>query len=215
MAKALQSRDQSALHRLLAPDFVFIHPSSGAREPLALFLARVLNGQTPFSSGLIEKYDVDVKLIGDSGAILTETVNLQNGGRSRWYTFTSIWRKGSDVWQVVQHHSTTIGDGVVETPELLASYNRIAGEYRRSDGGRWNGGPSLGLSIRKDGKRLLMFGLFGQRDRLDPVLPQGGLEFEISRFRVKFSLDGTGTATSITATEDGKVSWTATRVPTN
>lgn len=114
----------------------------------------------------------------ENGAVLTETVNTQNRGRSRWSTDTSVWRKSSDVWQEVHHHTTSIGEGIVETPEVLASYNGIAGEYRRSDGGRWNDGPSLDFSIRNDGKRLVMVGLFGlQRGRQDPMIPKKVLSF--------------------------------------
>ena len=207
LTRVLQSPDQSALQRLLAPDFVFIH-STGNREPRVQFLPRVLKNPI----GPIDLYDVDVKLIGERGAVVTETANFPNRGRSEWATVTSVWRKSSDEWQVVQHQTTKIGEGIAETPEVLASYDRIVGEYRRSDGGRWNGGPSLDLSIRKDGKRLLMSGLFGQRATLAPLIPQGGLEFQVGRYRVKFSLDGTGKATSMTATEDRTVSWTATRI---
>jgi hypothetical protein len=212
VSKALASRDEHTLRKWLAHDFVVIH-GSGARESLAAFILRLLKGQDPFSAGITGKYDIDVKLIGNNGAVLTETVNTQVAGRSRWHTSTSVFRKSSDVWQVIHYQSSPFGEGIVETPEVLASYSRIAGEYRRSDGGRWNAGPTLDVSIRLDGKRLLMFGLFGQRTRQDPVIPQGGLEFQVSRFRLKFSLDGTGAAQSITATEDGKVMWTATRIP--
>ena len=79
VSKALASRDEHTLRKWFAHDFVLIH-GSGARESLAAFILRLLKGQDPFSAGIAGKYDIDVKLIGNDGAVLTETVNTQG----RW-----------------------------------------------------------------------------------------------------------------------------------
>src|SRR4051794_27661264 len=87
---AMQSRHEETLRRRLADDFIMIH-GTGAIDTRDRFIAFLKTGaRTPRSEVAI--YDTVVRPISSGVALITETVKLREGTRSRWYTATSLWR---------------------------------------------------------------------------------------------------------------------------
>ncbi len=146
------------------------------------------------------RYDRSIRLVGPDIALINETVDLQQGNRSRWRTDGSIWRRRSGMWQEVYHQGTPIGEGIAETAEDRANYQKLAGQYKTSDGRTF--------SIRTEEGRLLVFGP-RSADLQQIAIPQGNLEYQVAGYRLKFSLDRG--KISAAAMQSGKVIWTASR----
>jgi hypothetical protein len=202
LLRAIQTRDEATLRKRLADDFVLVHNTGGSRESREGFIVQVVRGQSSFGAAdaQITTYDRSVRLLGTDIVIINETVNLQQGTRSLWRTQGMLWRKRSGIWQQVYHQGTPIGEGIVESAEDRANYTKLAGKYKTSDG--------RAFSIQAEKSRLLMFGP-RSTERQDILIPQGRLEYQIARYRLKFSLQGD--QVSATAVQSGKTIWTATR----
>ena len=108
-----------------------VHTSGAAialRERFISFLQRG-GGTIPTSERT--RYDRVIRVISAGVVLMTETMRLRQGSRSRWYTATSVWRNRSDEWQVVYGHNALMSEGTLETPELLKSYEGITGPLWR------------------------------------------------------------------------------------
>jgi ketosteroid isomerase-like protein len=198
---AMQSRDEATLRRRLAEDFIMVHTNGAAIDTRDRFLSFLKSGSsTPRSQ--VTTYDTVVRPISPGVVLMTETANLREGTISRWFTATSVWRNKSGDWQVVYGHRALIAEGIVETDESVAAYNRITGRYKTSDGRE--------ISVVKQGARLLMRGPRAP-EREDVMVPQGNLEFAVTFYRLAFSADGT--PVSATATSNGRVLWKAVKQP--
>jgi len=203
LLKAIQTRDEGMLRKLLADDFVLVHHTGGARESREGFIAQTVRGQNPWASeGVrITTYDRSIRAVGTDTALINENFNLQNGTRSQWASDCTVWHRRSDTWQAVYHQGTHIGEGIIETAEDRANYPKLVGKYKTSDG--------RAFSVRAEERRLLMFGP-RSLDIQDILIPQGGLEYQVGSFgAIKFTLDGNNV--SATALQNGKAVWTATR----
>jgi hypothetical protein len=163
----MQSRDEATLRRRLADDFIMVHSNGAAIDTRDRFIAFLKSGGGSTPRSQVTRYDTVIRPISSGVVLITETVNLREGTRSRWFTNTSVWRKVSGDWQVVYGHRAAIAEGIVETDESLSGYGRITGNYETSDGRKF--------SIAKQGKRLLIAGpAFPERQ--DTLVPQGALE---------------------------------------
>jgi len=198
--KAILSSDESILRKRFAADFIMVHGGTGTIESRDRFISFLQSGgRTPPGSDMTI-YDRVIRLISTGIVLMTETLNLRQGGRSRWYTVSSIWRKQSEYWQVVYGQRTLIGEGISPSVESLESYRRIAGHYKTSDGREFS------VSAQRD--RLLMFGPRSM-ERQDVLIPQGGFEFQVTFYRLKFHVEDT--QISATALSNQAVLWTATK----
>src|SRR5262249_51096777 len=162
------TRDEATLRKRLADDFVIVHNTGGSPESREGFIVLTLRGQASIAveGAKMTRYDRSIRLLGTDIAIINETVNLQQGTRSRWRTDGSVWRRRSGTWQEVYHQGTPIGEGIVETAEDRANYPKLAGQYKTSDG--------RAFSVRADESRLLMFGP-RSLERQDLLITQGGV----------------------------------------
>ena len=200
LSTAMQSVNQAILQKRLANDFIMVH-ASGAIDTRDRFIAYLQSGaSTPRSQ--VTSYDRVIRPISAGAFLMTETTNLREGTRSRWFTTTSVWRKTSVEWQAVYGHRALIAEGIVETDESLTRYMRITGRYKTSDGREF--------SLVKQGPRLLVYGPRWP-ERQDMLVPQGELEFALTYYRLKFS--ATETLISATATSNGRVLWKAEKLP--
>ena len=205
LLKAIQTRDEGMMRKLLAEDYVLIHSKGGGRESRESVIAQTLRGQSSFAGeGVrVTMYDRSIRFVGSDVALFNLNFNLQRGTRSHWRSDGSVWRRRAGTWQEVYHQGTLIGEGIIETAEDRANYPKLAGQYKTSDG--------RAFSVRAEQQRLLMFGP-RSRERQDILIPQGGLEYQVGSFgAITFTLDANGA--SATAFQNGKAVWTATRVP--
>jgi len=202
LLRAIQTRDEGILRKRLADDFVLVHHVGGARESREGFIAQTLRGQNPFAvEGVqVTTYDRSIRVVGTDTALINENFNLQQGTRSQWLSDATVWRRRSDTWQAVYHQGTPIGEGIIESAEDRAKYPKLAGQYKVSDG--------RAVSIRAEESRLLMFGPRSM-DVQQTIIPQGGLEYQVAGYRIKFSIDGD--KVSAAAIQNGRTVWTATR----
>ncbi len=129
----MQSNDEATLRRRLADDFIMVHSNGASIDTRDRFIAFLKSGGSTARSQ-VTTYDTVVRPISTGVVLVTDTLNLRQGAKSRWFTSTSVWRNTSGDWQVVYGHRALIAEGIVETDEILSSYKRISGRYKTSDG---------------------------------------------------------------------------------
>ena len=93
-----------------------------------------------------------------------------------------------------------MGEGKPQTPESLVRFRTLIGRYKTSDG------REFAVSI--NGDRLMIAGP-RHTERPNVLIPQDGLAFLATGYRLQFSLEGT--QPSATAVQNGKIVWTATK----
>jgi hypothetical protein len=198
--KALRSRDEPTLRKRLAEDFVMVHTAGAARDTRDRFIHSLIKYGRQGSDVRTTTYDREIRLLSPGLALVLSTEEDRAGDKSRWFTHTSIWRDKSGYWQVIYGHRALIGEGKPQTPESLAGFRSLTGRYKTSDG------REFAVSI--NGDRLMMSGP-RHIEQHNVLIPQGGLEFLATGYRLEFSVEGT--QPSATAVQNGKIVWTATK----
>jgi ketosteroid isomerase-like protein len=102
-ARALAARDELALGRIMADDFVLAYPFEG--DDKGQFIANVVAGELTVES--LEARDATVRVSGPTGLVFgSETANWSYRGRnlSGKYRFLRVYTRQQDRWQIVALH---------------------------------------------------------------------------------------------------------------
>jgi ketosteroid isomerase-like protein len=102
-ARALAQRDEAALDRIMADDFVLAYPFEG--DDKGQFIADVLTGEVKVES--LEAHGATMRVCGGAGIVFgTETANWHYRGRdlSGLYRFVRVYTRKEGRWQIVALH---------------------------------------------------------------------------------------------------------------
>lgn len=107
-ARALRQRDEAALDRILADDFVLAYPFEG--DDKGQFIDDVLSGEVKVDS--LESHGTTIRVSGGTGVVFgSETANWHYRGRdlSGNYRFLRIYTWKDGRWQIVALHLCSPG----------------------------------------------------------------------------------------------------------
>jgi ketosteroid isomerase-like protein len=102
-ARALAQRDEAALDRIMAQDFVLAYPFEG--DDKSQFISDVIKGEVRVNS--LTPHDSTMRVSGSTGLIFgSETANWYYRGRnlSGNYRFLRVYTKEDGRWQIVALH---------------------------------------------------------------------------------------------------------------
>lgn len=102
-ARALAQRDEAALDRVMANEFVLAYPFEG--DDKGQFIADVLTGEVKVES--LEAHGATMRVSGGTGIVFgTETANWHYRGRdlSGLYRFVRVYTRKEGRWQIVALH---------------------------------------------------------------------------------------------------------------
>ncbi len=102
-ARALGQRDEAALDRIMADDFVLAYPFEG--DDKGQFIAYLLSGDIKVES--LQPHDVTIRVSGGTGIVFgSETANWHYSGRdlSGLYRFLRVYTKRDGTWKIVALH---------------------------------------------------------------------------------------------------------------
>ncbi len=138
LGEAVSRRDEAALRRLLADDYIFTH-STGEVEDKAQRIARIMEDKLPTVESA-SRNDVKFRVYGDA-VVITSGSNQKSelNGVSREIKFRGImvWVRHQGRWQLVAQQSTRVQPrrtSVALDPKVLEPY---AGEYEMAPGKRY------------------------------------------------------------------------------
>jgi ketosteroid isomerase-like protein len=101
--RALAQRDEAALDRVIADDFVLAYPFEG--DDKSQFIADVLAGRVNVES--LESHGTTIRVAGATGIVFgTETANWNYRGRNLTgvYRFVRVYTREDGKWRIVALH---------------------------------------------------------------------------------------------------------------
>jgi ketosteroid isomerase-like protein len=199
-------RDQAAMERIEADDFVITFPN-GQMSNKAQQVAEL---KRPAPAGPPPQFyteETKMRMIGDDVAILTGifVAKYQAGGKEvvEKSRYTDVWAKRGGRWQVVSSHLSNLaspqsgapksneGAAIKVDPNILDTY---VGEYEL---------PMFTLAVTREGDRL-----YGQPpgDTKEELVPLSDTEFNVTNVnaKVKFVKDAAGKVTHMMITLNGQ-----------
>jgi ketosteroid isomerase-like protein len=138
LGEAVSHRDEAALRRLLADDYVFTH-STGDVEDKAQRIASITGGKLP-SVESASRSDVEFRVYGDAVVITSgsrQKSELNGVSREIQFRGIMVWVRHEGRWQLVAQQSTRVQPRRTPAsldPKVLDAY---AGEYEMAPGRRY------------------------------------------------------------------------------
>jgi ketosteroid isomerase-like protein len=109
--RAMVAHDRAALHRMLAPDVVYVH-STAVAESRDEYLAGVAAGRYEYES--VRSRDTRVRIHGET-AFIDGICDMRVGARGRPATlihllFVLAWQRSGGAWRLVHRHAVRMPD---------------------------------------------------------------------------------------------------------
>ena len=201
---ALARRDTTALVRLVADSFTFVHAMDGRVDSRATWLADAARGMAlSRQRNARMAFDTTVTVYGGYTAVRTARVRLRiaDAPRESWLQQTMMYVRQPDGWRLAHGQGTRIYDGpVIDT----ALYRRYAGTYAIDS--------TRSLVLEWDGYALMARWPNGTRVQTFLASPTDELVASPDLARLRFTLGSDGRPSTISSVRGTTVLWRAQRV---